>query len=181
MLFFKNLGRLISPHFVYMGEVDLASDAVLSMGVVDVNHNGTPDVIIGTQDGAASGNLIYLRNADPANFGFNIRRTVQAPGIVTAIGVGDFGGIAASDVVVGFRQSSTTYAGGVRIYYLDSNTLPLLGADPSAGALGNWVPAITVNDFNFGANPAAVSPFLQDFAVGMKSGASTGALIVFVR
>lgn len=181
VLFFKNLGKSVQPHFLYMGGMTFSTDAILSMGVVDVNHNGTPDLVVGTQDGVASGNLIYLRNSDPANFGFTIRRTEQAPGIVTAMAVGDFGGIAAEDLVVGFRQSSSTYAGGVRIYYLDGSNLPFSGTDASNGSLINWVPAATVNNFNFGANPAAVAPFLTDFAVGVKSGASTGALVLFIR
>ena len=135
----------------------------------------------GTQDGVASGKLIYLKNRTPAIFDFYIRKSEAAPGIVTAIGLGDFGGLVSQDLVVGFRQSTSTYAGGVRIYYLDTTTLPSTGTDPSNGAIINWVPATTVNNFNFGANPAAVPPFLTDFAIGVKSGAATGALVVFIR
>jgi hypothetical protein len=181
VLFFKFVSKSVAPHFLYMGQVDLTADAVTSIGAVDVNHNGTPDLIVGTQDGVASGNLIYLLNQVPATFTFAIRRVVTAPGIVTAIGVGDFGGIVAQDLVVGFRQSTSSYAGGARIWYLDSNNLPFLGADPSNGALLYWVPAVTVNDFNFGANPTPAAPYLKDFALGVKSGASTGALVVFIR
>jgi hypothetical protein len=181
VLFFKGVSKASSPHFLYMSKVDLSSDQVNAMVVVDVNNNGTPDVVVGSQDGVASGNLIYLHNQTPAIFDFNIRKVIAAPGIVTAIGVGDFGGLVSTDVVVGFRQSTSTYAGGVRLYYLDSRTLPSIGTDPSNGALVNWVPATTVNNFNFGANPAAVSPFLTDFAIGVKSGATTGALVVFIR
>jgi hypothetical protein len=100
---------------------------------------------------------------------------------VSSIAFGDFGGLVSKDCVVGFRQSTSSYAGGVRIYFLDSRNFPTTGTDPSAGALVNWVPALTVNNFNFGANPAAVAPFLTDFAAGVKSGASSGALVLFIR
>ena len=181
VMFFKNLGKAVSPHFLFSQEIDLSSDAVMSLATVDVNHDGNRDVVVGTQSGSAAGNIVYLRSNTPGVFDFSVRRTVVAPGIVTAMGVGDFGGLASQDCVVGFRQSSTTYAGGVRIYYLDSTNFPTSGTDPSNGALVNWVPAVTVNNFNFGANPAAVPPFLTDFALGVKSGASTGALVLFIR
>ena len=181
VLFFRFVAKNATPHFVYVNRVDLNSDQVNAIAMVDVNNNGTPDVIVGTQNGVASGQLIYLRNQTPATFSFNVQKTEAAPGLVTTISVGDFGGLASQDIVLGYRQSSTTYAGGVRVYYLDSRTLPALGTDPSNGALINWVPATTVNNFNFGANPAAVSPFLTDFAAGVKSGATTGALVLFIR
>jgi prepilin-type N-terminal cleavage/methylation domain-containing protein len=181
VMFFKFVSKNTAPHFLYMSEVDFDDNAVTCLGAVDVNHNGIPDVVVGTQTSTSAGNLIYLRNDTPSTFGFSVRRTVTAPGIVTTMGIGDFGGISAQDLVVGFRQSTAGYAGGVRIYFLDSNSIPFSGTDPSNGALINWVPAVTVNNFNFGANPAAVPPFLTDFAVGVKSGVSTGALVVFIR
>ncbi len=181
VLFFKLISKSVSPHFLYMGEIDLPNDIVTAIAPADVNNNGTPDIVIGTQNGVASGQLIYMRNRTPSIFDFTVRKSEAAPGIVTAMGLGDFGGAVSQDLVVGFRQSTSTYAGGVRIYYLDTTSLPATGTDPSNGALLYWVPAVTVNDFNFGANPAAVSPFLMDFAVGVKSGAATGALVVFIR
>ena len=181
VLFFKFMAKNSTPHFLYMNKVDLPNDQINAIVATDVNNNGTPDVVVGTQDGVASGNLIYLRNQTPATFDFGVRKSEAAPGIVTAMGLGDFGGLVAQDLVVGFRQSTSTYAGGVRIYYMDTNSLPATGTDPSNGAIINWVPATTTNNFNFGANPAPVAPFLTDFAVGVKSGATTGALVVFIR
>jgi hypothetical protein len=181
VLFFRFASKAAAPHFLYMGEIDFPNDQINCIAAADVNNNGVPDVVVGTQNGVASGQLIYLKNRTPATFDFIIRKTEAAPGIVTAMGLGDFGGLVNQDLVVGFRQSTSTYAGGVRLYYLDTTSLPAFGTDPSNGALVNWVPATTINNFNFGANPAAVAPFLTDFAVGVKSGATTGALVVFIR
>jgi hypothetical protein len=182
VMFFKFVSKAASPHFLYEGEVDLPNDAVTALGIVDVNNDGNSDVVVGTQSSDASGNIIYLQNSSPLyTFSFNIRRVVTQPGIVSSIAFGDFGGLVSKDCVVGFRQSTSSYAGGVRIYFLDSRNFPTTGTDPSAGALVNWVPALTVNNFNFGANPAAVAPFLTDFAAGVKSGASSGALVLFIR
>ena len=69
----------------------------------------------------------------------------------------------------------------MRIYYLDVGTIPPTGVDPSAGTLVNWVPAVNSNNFNYGTNPAAIAPYLQDLAVGVKVSATTGAVVVFVR
>jgi hypothetical protein len=44
------------------------------------------------------------------------------------------------------------------------------------------VPALAWANFNYGLNTTAPpSPYLSDLAAGMKSSATTGALIVFVR
>ena len=42
-------------------------------------------------------------------------------------------------------------------------------------------PAVTVNNFNYGVKPAPPYPYQTDIAAGIKSSATTGALIVFVR
>ena len=182
VMFFKFVSKALTPHFLYEGEIDFANDAVTALGIVDVNGDGNRDVVVGTQSSDAAGNIIYLQSTTPLNtFAFTVRRVVTQPGIVSALAIGDFGGATAQDCVVGYRQSTSSYAGGVRIYFLDSRNFPTSGTDPSAGALVNWVPALTVNNFNFGANPAAVAPFLSDFAAGVKSGASTGALVLFIR
>jgi hypothetical protein len=44
------------------------------------------------------------------------------------------------------------------------------------------VPALTTNNFNYGVNPSApIPPYLSDVAAGIKTGPSTGALVVFIR
>jgi len=47
--------------------------------------------------------------------------------------------------------------------------------------VASMAPAITVANFNFGINPSGTAPYLTDMAVGVKSGASTGALVLFIR
>jgi hypothetical protein len=70
----------------------------------------------------------------------------------------------------------------VLIYPLDVGTLTNNGSDPSAGAVNNFVAALTKGNFNYGVNPVTPSPpYLTDFAAGVKTGASTGALVVFIR
>jgi prepilin-type N-terminal cleavage/methylation domain-containing protein len=178
--FLKNMGKTASPHFTYQGLVTLDGEAVTSLTATDVNGDGRLDVVAGTHNSANNGRLLWLRNGTGA-FDFDLARAVTAPGIVTALASADLGGGATSDLVVGFRVGTSGYVGGVRIYYLDAGTIPHLGVDPSADALVNWVPAVTTNNFNYGTNPAAVAPFLQDLAAGVKVSASTGAVVVFVR
>lgn len=181
VVFFKFVSKSASPHFAYMSTVTLPTDAVTAITVVDVNGDGRKDVVVGTQNSTSSGNLIYLQNTVPALFTFTVTQTVGAPGIVTSMLTADLGGTAQSDIALGFRQSTSTYAGGLRIYYLDSPSLPSGGTDPSGGAVTNMVPALTSSNFNFGANPAPSAPFLADVAAGVKSSATTGALVVFIR
>jgi prepilin-type N-terminal cleavage/methylation domain-containing protein len=178
--FFKNMGKTASPHFVYQTGFTFATDAINALAVADVDQDGLKDVVVGTQTSAGGGHLIYLRNRNGA-WGFDNTRTVNAPGVVTSLVAADFGGSSGTDLAVGWRLSSGSYVGGLRIYYLDAGTIPVNGVDPSAGALVNWVPALTTNDFNYGLNPMAAAPYLPDLAAGVKVTASTGALYVFVR
>jgi len=178
--FMKNMGKSASPHFVYQSVVEIVGEGVTALAVVDVDSDGLLDVVAGTQNATGNGHLMLLRNNTGA-FDFDIAKNVNAPGIVTALAAADIGGGAVKDLVVGYRVGTIGYVGGVSIYFLDVGTIPHLGVDPSAGALANWVPAITTNDFNYGTNPTAVAPYLQDLAVGVKVSATTGAVVVFVR
>src|SRR5207245_9791013 len=144
--------------------------------------DGQIDLIVGTQNSTNSGKLIYLRNRQAlSSFDFADAREVCAPGIATSIVCADFGGSSRGDIAMGFRTSTGGYGGGVRLYFLDSGTLPGSGTDPSAGSIVNWVPATNSNNFNFGANPTPAGPSLNDLAVGVKTGAATGAPRVFIR
>ena len=70
----------------------------------------------------------------------------------------------------------------MRIYFTDSGTLPSVGTDPSGGGVDFMVPALNANNFNFGTFPVTPSPpFLMDLAAGVKTSATTGALVVIIR
>lgn len=178
--FLRNMGKSASPHFTYQSLTSFVNESVTGLAVVDVNGDGLLDVVAGTQTSSNGGHLIFLKNRTGA-FGFDVTRTVDAPGIVTALAATDLGGSARGDLAVGYHTGTSGFVGGVRIYYLDAGTLPPNGVDPSGGSLTNWVPAVTTNNFNYGTNPAASPPYLQDMAAGAKVSSSTGAVVVFVR
>jgi len=54
--------------------------------------------------------------------------------------------------------------------------------DPSAGAQPYWTPTLTFGNFNYGVQPSTPSaPYLTDLATAVKSGLSTGAVVIYVR
>jgi prepilin-type N-terminal cleavage/methylation domain-containing protein len=183
LLVFQNKGNTNGNRFICAFDEPLVSGAATSLACVDVNRDGKIDIVVGTQGSTNSGDLIYFRN-DTVGLGidFFTRKHVPAPGIVTALTAGDFGGTSWSDLAMGWRQDENGYGGGVLIYALDVGTLTNNGSDPSAGAITNFVAALTKNNFNYGVHPVTPSPpYLTDFAAGVKTGATTGALIVFIR
>ena len=108
-------------------------------------------------------------------------RAIDAGGIVQSMSSGDYGGATRGDLAVGTRASTTGFAGGVKIYYLDTGIINS-GTDPSAGTVVNMVPALASGNFNFGLNStAAPTPYLTDLAAGVKMSSTTGALYVFIR
>jgi prepilin-type N-terminal cleavage/methylation domain-containing protein len=183
VMFFHFASRIALPHFTYAGSIGFPNDIVTNLAMVDVDGDGGKDLIAGTMNSTNSGKLYYYHNKTqtPSIYDFQLYRTVDAPGIVTSMVAADFGGSSRGDLAVGFRTSSVGFGGGFRIYFLDSGTLPSNGTDPSAGSITNWVPALNANNFNFGANPVPAGPYLTDLAVGVKTSASTGALVVFIR
>jgi len=183
LLVFQNIGNTNGNRFRCVFDEPLGNEAATAVACVDVNRDGKIDIVVGTQKSANSGSMIYFRNDTVgSNIDFFNRKTVTAPGIVTALVAGDFGGTSFNDLAMGWRQDDAGYGGGVLIYPLDVGTLTNNGSDPSAGAITNFVAALAKNNFNFGVNPVTpLPPYLTDFAAGVKTGASTGALVVFIR
>ena len=145
-----------------------------------MDGDGRQDVIVGTQNSTSSGSLIYLRDA--GSWAFSTVKTVAAPGLVLALATADMGGGASiNDLIMGWRSSTSTYAGGVSIYYLDVLGLPDNGVDPSGGSLLNMVPAIATANFNYGTYQPPAPPYFTDLAVGVKSSATAGSLVIFIR
>ncbi len=182
LMVFKNTGRTNGNRFQYAFGHDL-DGAATCVTTTDVNGDGRPDIVLGTQTSTSSGNLQYWRNnLSGSNFDFSYDRRVDAPGIVMSVTASDLGGSNRSDISIGWRQSESTYAGGVLLYYTDTGTLPSSGTDPSNGSVVNMVPALTTANYNYGVKPtAAVAPFLPDLAAGVKVTATTGALVIFIR
>jgi prepilin-type N-terminal cleavage/methylation domain-containing protein len=183
LLCLRYVSKFTGSRFIYQSGQVLGTAAVTSLTCLDIDGDGYRDVVVGTQTSSATGQLLYFHNRElgvPMNLG--LARKVDAPGIVTSLIAADFGGLSNKDVAMGWRSSDTGYGGGVQIFYTDLGTLPGVGIDPSDGAVFNFVPALTTNDFNYGIYPSTPTPpFLPDLAAGVKASATTGALVVFIR
>ena len=178
----RNVGNTNGNRFICTYDLPLEAGAAVSLATVDVDKDGKIDVVVGTQTGTTSGTLLYFHNESVGPVVNFTTKSVSAPGIVSAICVGDFGGISGNDLAVGWRADQAGFGGGLLIYYLDSGTVPSGGTDPSGGSISSFVPAITKNNFNYGYNPGPpAAPYLMDLAAGVKTGANTGALVVFIR
>lgn len=182
--FFKFVSKANGSRFVWRNSITLFNDAVTSLAVTDVDQDGSQDVLVGTQRTTSDGRVMYFRNRGLSFlWSFDMLDDYTPPGIVISLHAADLGGTAAfKDLVVGWRATESGFAGGVSILYLDVLGLPRNGVDPSAGAVNSMVPAITSANFNYGLNTTSPpSPYLTDLAVGVKSSATTGALVVFIR
>jgi len=150
--------------------------------ITDVDGDTYPDIIVGTHTAVNGGKLEFWRNDGSGGLSFTNSRTVDAPGIVLSLGTADYGGISRNDLAMGFVDSETSNAGGVRIYILDSGTLPTSGTDPSSGTGASYMTtAITVNNFNNGDNPLGTGTQFTDLAVAQKPTPTTGQVIIFIR
>lgn len=184
LLFLRNNGKVLgTSRFTLAASYD-PGGIVTALTPLRADFDSLTDVIVGIQTGLGSGELQQWTNTTIAGvIGFNKERTVAAPGIVMSLCSADFGGLAThSDFAMGWRENTTSYVGGVRIHPLDTGKLLSNGIDPSAGSITNMVPALTVNNFNYGVQPVTpVGPYLMDLAAGVKVSATTGALVVFIR
>jgi len=180
---FRNVSKTNGNRFVYQTKISLATEAVTSLACGDFNGDGKIDLAVGTQTSATTGHLIQYQNATVAGvWAFINVRSVDTPGFPMALAVADMGGSNRTDIICGTRADAATFAGALRIYFMDSGLLPFSPNDPSSGSLVNMVPALTVNNFNYGVQPAIPSPpYLLDFACGVKTSATNGQLIVFIR
>ncbi|HEY2954576.1 MAG TPA: FG-GAP-like repeat-containing protein [Candidatus Eisenbacteria bacterium] len=181
---FRFVTKITGARFTCAAVYTLPTSVVTSVTCLDVNGDGYLDIVAGTQTGTATGQIQYWKNDNAGTVpSFTSTRTVDAPGIVTSLAAADLGGGASrTDVAMGWRATDTGYGGGILVYYCDSGTFPSNGTDPSAGSVFNFVPALTVNNFNYGVYPVSPAPpFLTDLAAGVKASPTTGALVVFIR
>ncbi len=175
--------ELVSGVWTSRASYTLASDEVTSITALDVDGDTKIDVVTGTMNSMTSGKIQWWKNTGSgASIALTLNQERVGPGVVTALASGDFGGTGRSDILVGWRESTNNYKGGVQIFYTDGNDIAATGSDPSGGKVKNVVVGITVNHFDYGTYPTMPStPYLLDFAVGEKQNANTGNLVVFVR
>mgnify|MGYP003348579709 CR=1 FL=1 len=182
LIVFRNLGKSASGnHFQYKRMITYNSATPTAVAATDVDGDGRIDLLVGTQTSTSSGTLMHVKNL--GSWFFLTVKTQNAPGIVMSMAAADMGGGSSrADLIVGYRTSTATYAGGVAIYYLDVSGLPDSGVDPSGGSITSMVPAMATANFNYGVYPTgAPTPYLTDLAVGVKQSASTGSLVIFIR
>jgi prepilin-type N-terminal cleavage/methylation domain-containing protein len=183
LLLFQYVSKADGNRFINRSGYSISDGEVTSLACADVDRDGQMDIIVGVEESSATGSLRYYHNKSRLlSFGLDMVREVPTPGIPTSLVAADLGGGTGSDIAMGWRQTTTSYAGGILIYYTDLLMLPFTGVDPSAGSIANFVPAVCSDNFNFGVEPTMPSPpYLADLATGVKSGPSTGALVVFIR
>jgi hypothetical protein len=145
---------------------NLTQDAVTSICLADIDHDGKPDIVAGTQDSHTTGKLYYWHNKGGGTINFDTAVTKTAPGIVTALAPADFNGDGHNDIVLGWRDSDTTFGGGVQIWYVSGSTFPSSGTDPSSGAVNKWVTDLFVTDVNWGVYPVLPSGTVAPDIVG---------------
>jgi prepilin-type N-terminal cleavage/methylation domain-containing protein len=152
---------------------------VTSMLAIHVDYDAHVDLVVGTRVSSTAGNIQYWMGDGNGNFILAGIYVTQGP--VLSLAKGDFGGTPRDDVIFGFRVNESGFAGGTRILYLDSGALPPGDVDPAGGTHDWMAPALTVNNFNFRMNPTTSGTRYADLAVATKTGATTGALLVFIR
>ena len=174
--------KYVSGVWIYDWGVTLPSDAVTAISLADIDSDGKQDIIVGTQNGHASGRLLHYRNrgGNPVTFDPAIART--ASGIVTALATSDYGGDGIEDVIVGWRDSDLTYNGGLELWNTIAKTLPTSGTDATGGDIKNWVTSLITADFNYGVWPATPSGTpLLDLGGTTRTSSTKGQIFTLTR
>jgi hypothetical protein len=184
MFVFENAGRSAGGRFVPRYGVSFGGNAPTGVACLDADGDGWNDIFVGTQRSSSQGLVYQFKNIGlSALWGYSVVTARNVPGFVMSMQAADFGANASrTDLAVGYHTSTVGYGGGVVIYYMDSGVIPSSGVDPSGGNIVNMVPALTSANFNYGLNTSAPpSPYLTDLAAGVKSSATTGQLVIFIR
>ncbi|HET9327220.1 MAG TPA: SdrD B-like domain-containing protein [Candidatus Eisenbacteria bacterium] len=184
LMIFRNNGKSSGSSRFTLAQSFPLLGAVTCIAATKVDYDSLTDIIVGLQTGVGAGQLQEFKNlmfAGVINFAY--QRSYIAPGIPLSLVAADLGGVVGhDDLAMGWRENETSYVGGLRVLSMDSGRLPAVDSDPSAGSVINMVPALTVNNFNFGTQPVTpLPPYLTDVAAGIKVTALTGALVVFIR
>lgn len=179
----RRVGSTNGNRYLYATGTNFGGAAVTSLTCADVDNDGKLDIIVGLQDSDHSGKLRWYKNTTVGSLlSFTLMESMDAPGVPLSLVSGDFGGSNRSDIILGYRDNMSGYTGGLRVYYTDFSVLIPGGTDPSNGQITNMVPAITTANFNYGWQPSVTAgPYLLDFACAVKTGTTSGQLIVFIR
>jgi len=184
MFVFENAGRSAGSRFIARYGVSFGGNSPTAVACLDADGDGWKEIFVGTQRSSSQGLVYQFKNTGLSTlWSYTIPRAVNVPGFVMSMNAGDFGGNASrTDLAVGYHTSTVGYGGGLVIYFMDTGLIPNSGVDPSGGTIVNMVPALTSANFNYGLFTATPpSPYLTDLAAGVKSSATTGALVVFIR
>ena len=152
---------------------------VTSLTALDVNQDGTRDIVLGTRISSVTGDIQWWRGNGSGSF--SLVQTFVAPGPVLCLTSGDLGATSRFDIIFGFRVSDSSYSGGVRILYTDLGILPSSAVDPAGGTASYMTTSVVAANFNYRENSQTAGPYYTDLAVAQKPSATTGNLLVFIR
>lgn len=174
--------ELVTGVWTYRWSVTLASDAVTAITVLDVDDDGKDDIVAGTQSGLSDGKLHYYENnVSGGTIQFKSPVKHNPNGIVTSLNHTDLNGDEIDDILVGWRDSATTFLGGLEIWYTTAKTLPSSGTDATGGKINRMVTEIVVGDFNYGVYPTTPTSSLPDIAAVARKDFTHGQIIVLTR
>ncbi len=183
LLIFQFTGKSGTYRLSSQQVIALASDVPTSLAITDLDSDGKPDIVVGTQNGSYTGRVLTYRNAYTTSpWTFTLRQAVSVNGWVRALAVGDFSGTTSSgELLVGY-QTNGSYGGGLSMYPLASGYLT--AAQSPVSGVSNVVADIAQGDFNFarinGTNTPS-SGWLNDFAILIQTSASAGRFVVSWR
>jgi len=152
---------------------------VTSLVMSDVDGDGVLDMVVGTRISSVAGNVQLWRGLGSGSFAYVT--AYVAPGPVLSLCAADLGGTSRNDIIFGYRDNESVYSGGVRILFTDLGGIPVAAVDPANTTSSYMTTSVVSANFNFRLNNTTPGPYYADLAVAQKTGATQGALLVFVR
>lgn len=177
-----NIGRTNGSRFRYRNRLTFSSDNPAKLAVNDVDGDGYPDIVLGTQTSSNTGRVLVYRNTHATStWTYSNTQAFSAPGAVLSMAMADLGGSTESDLAVGYVTSTSSGDGGVRVFFNIANALSTSGVDPSGGAVSKQVTAMTTGNFNYSSSPATAGPYRADLAISSRTATYTSTITVYWR